>query len=180
MRKTHPGDKTQRVSLALSIFDESTIATIKSYFPKREDMASFLSIFQKWWTIVNAKQRFSPNSLRNATVAGDFKMDYFRSLANWTEEWKKSPAFTLTAQTSSALIVTLRAQAMSIDELLGEDYIYVLTGRRQTDPLERRFSQHRQMSGGRFLVSLREVLHSERILAGRSLIRENVNFWKKT
>ena len=48
-------------------------------------------------------------------------MDYFRSLANWIEEWKKSPAFTLTAQTSSALIVTLRTQTMLIDELLGED-----------------------------------------------------------
>ena len=35
------------------------------------------------------------------------------------------------------------------------------------------------MSGGRFLVSLREVLHSERILACRSLIRENVNFWEE-
>ena len=30
----------------------------------------------------------------------------------------------------------------------------------QTDPLERQFSQYRQMNGGRFLVSLREVLHS--------------------
>ena len=121
---------------------------------------------------MNAKQRFSPNCLGNTTVCGDCKMDYFRSLVNWIEEWKKSPAFTLKAQTSSALIVTLRAQAMLIDELLGEYYIYILTGRLQTDPLERRFSQYRQINGGPFLVSLREVLHSERILACRSFIRE--------
>ena len=52
-------------------------------------------------------------------------------------------------------------------------------GRFQSDPLERRFSQYRQMSGGRFLVSLREVLNSERILACRSLILEDINFWKE-
>ena len=35
------------------------------------------------------------------------------------------------------------------------------------------------MSGGRFLVSLREVLNSERILTFRSLIKENINFWEE-
>ena len=35
------------------------------------------------------------------------------------------------------------------------------------------------MSGGRFLVSLREVLNSERILSCRSLIKENINFWEE-
>ena len=35
------------------------------------------------------------------------------------------------------------------------------------------------MCGGRFLVSLREVLNSERILSCRSLIKENINFWEE-
>ena len=34
------------------------------------------------------------------------------------------------------------------------------------------------MSGGRVLVSLREVLNSERILQCRSLLKENVNIWE--
>ena len=54
-----------------------------------------------------------------------------------------------------------------------------MTGRLQSDPIERRFSQYRQMSGGRFLVSLREVYNSERILACRSLIKENIKFWNE-
>ena len=54
-----------------------------------------------------------------------------------------------------------------------------MTGRLQSDPIERRFSQYRQMSGGRFLVSLREVLNSERILSCPSLIKENINFWEE-
>ena len=35
------------------------------------------------------------------------------------------------------------------------------------------------MSGGRFLVSLREVLNTERILTCQSLLKENINFWKE-
>ena len=178
-RSLHPGNNKQNVSLALSIFDETTIAAIKSYFPERDDMSSFLENFQKWWTIANSKQRFSPNPLGNAAVAGDGKTHFFMALANWVEEWQTSPAFTLTSNTSSALILTLRAQTMLIEELLQDGYSYVLLGRFQSDPLERRFSQYRQMSGGRFLVSLREVLNSERILACRSLILEDLNFWKE-
>ena len=34
------------------------------------------------------------------------------------------------------------------------------------------------MSGGRFLVILREVLNTERILSCRSLIKKDINFWK--
>jgi len=68
---------------------------------------------------------------------------------------------------------------MLIDELLDDGYDYILTARLQSDPIERRFSQYRQMSGGRFLVSLREVLNTERILTCRSLIKENINFWEE-
>ena len=47
------------------------------------------------------------------------------------------------------------------------------------DPVGRRLSQYRQMSGGRFLVSLREVRNTERILSCRSLIKNDINFWKE-
>ena len=183
----HPGNKKQSVSLALSLFEETTIAASRDYFPEREDMASFLGVIQKWWLIANSKERYHPNPLGNAAVAEDGKTIFFRTLADWIEEWQMSPAFTLTSQTSTALISTLRAQAMLIDDLLGEaydeiteeGYKYVLIGRLQSDPLERRFSQYRQMSGGRFLVSLREVRSSERILACRSLLMEDVDFWRE-
>ena len=45
--------------------------------------------------------------------------------------------------------------------------------------IERRFSQYRQRSGGRLLVSLREALNSETILRCQSLIKENINFWEE-
>ena len=68
---------------------------------------------------------------------------------------------------------------MLIDELPNDGYDYILTARLQSDPIGRRFSQYRQMSGGRFLVSLREVRNTERILSCRSLIKNDINFWKE-
>ena len=84
------------------------------------------------------------------------KTEFLRALADWTEE---------TPQTAPT-----------------EAYYYVITARLQSDPVERRFSQYRQMSGSRFLDNLREVLNSERILRSRSLIKvikENTNFWEE-
>ena len=50
---------------------------------------------------------------------------------------------------------------MPTDELLNDANDSVLTARLQSDPIQRRFSQYCQMSSGRFLVSLREVLNTE-------------------
>ena len=77
------------------------------------------------------------------------------------------------------MINTLRSQTMLIDELLNDGYDYILTARLQSDPIGRRFSKYRQISGGRFLVSLREVRNTERILSCRSLIKNDINFWKE-
>ena len=67
---------------------------------------------------------------------------------------------------------------MFIDELLIDGYDYILTARLQSNPIERRFPQYRQMSGGRFTVSLREVRNTERILSCCSLIKNDINFCK--
>ena len=65
---------------------------------------------------------------------------------------------------------------MLMQELSDEGYEFIFTHRFQSDPLENRFSQYRQTSGGRFLVSLREVLSTETILTCRSLLKQNINF----
>ena len=112
-------------------------------------------------------------------INGHKKTEFLRALADWIEQWCHSPAFTLTPQTASALTTALRAHAMLIEDLLNEAYQYVITARLQSDPVERRFSQCRRMNSGRFLVNLREVRNSERILQCPSLLKENINFWEE-
>ena len=98
-------------------------------------------------------------------------------MADWVEEWDspKLPnceTFCLSDQTSKALRWTLRCHAALIEDLLNDKYDYVLTSRLQSDALERRYGQYRQMSGGRFLVSLKDVDLSEKILKIKSLLKE--------
>ena len=137
-------------------------------------------MINNWWLICNSKEMSHPNPLGNAVRVGDGKTNFFEALADWLEKWHDDcPAFTLTSKTSYALVLTLRAQSGLIKELLSEGYDFVMTSRLQSDPIERRFSQYRQMSGGRFLVSFREVTNSERIIRCCSIVKADINFWKE-
>ena len=140
----HPRNCTQSVPPALTIFDESTIAAILSYFPKRQDAAGFLQVFSYWWLVINSRQKIhGRNRFGNAAVPLDNKPQFLRALADWITEWQefKLPnceRFQLSAQTSDTLIRTLRCLAALIEDLLEtQQYEYVLTARFQSDPLEK-------------------------------------------
>ena len=153
-----PGNNKQNVSLAL----KTMITTARSYFSNWRDAASFLEIFNIWWTISNSKQRFSPNTFRNAVINGT---------KNWV--FKSSGRLDWTNTAKCVCIDYYSPCPCCAYRRLIEAYQYVITARLQSDPFERRFSQYRQMSGGRFLNNLREDLNSKRILRCRSLIKEN-------
>ena len=57
---------------------------------------------------------------------------------------------TLSKQAFNALIQTLQSQAKLIKDLFEEGYDFIIPARFQTDPLEKRFSQYRQMGGQLF------------------------------
>ena len=144
----HPGNCKQNVPNALAIFDETTIAAVKSYFPEKASAAAFLTLFSKWWVLSNSKARHSTaNYLGNAAVIGDNKPSFLRAMADWIQNWqeKKIPnceKFTLTLQTASAFVRTLKCHASLIEDLLAEGYDFIMTSRFQSDPLERRFGQY--------------------------------------
>ena len=177
----HPGNCKQSVPTALAIFDPSTRAAVLKYYPQAQDAADFLNLFHTWWMISNSKQRYMPNYyLGNAAVLGDGKPKFLRQFAEWLIEWqderlRNSEKFTLSAQTSIALIRTIKCQAALIEDLLEEGYDYVLTARFQSDPLERRYGQYRQMSGGRFLISVKDVFQSENVCKIKSLVKEGID-----
>ena len=175
----HPGNNKQDVGRALAIFHETTSAAIKSYFPEREDAANFLNVFHKLFLVCNAKTpTHGSDSLGDAARPGDHKVEFLRAVANWIENWSNISDFSLTTATGKAIVTTLRAEACLIEDLFSEGYRYVLTVRFQSDALERRFSRYRQMNGGNFLVSLREVQSSEKILLLCSMVKEGINFWE--
>ena len=139
----HPGNNKQSVPLALAIFDLTAIAAIRQYFPEDITASSFLSLVYNWWLLVNAKERFHPNIVGNALIAGDGKIEFLRQFSNWLSEWIEAGKLGLSKQTFDALINSNRGIADLGSDLLNEGYKYILTGRLQTDLLERRFSQYR-------------------------------------
>ena len=92
------------------------------------------------------------------------------------KQWDESKivnckAFTLSKQTCEALQRTLLCHATLIEDLLADDFD--LRSRFQSDPIERRYGQYRQMSGGSFHVLLKDILSSEKILK-KSLFKEGM------
>ena len=154
----NPENNKQNVPLAF----ETTITAAQRYFSNCRVVGSFLEIFNTWWTISNSKERFSPNILRNAVINGT---------KNWV--FKSSGKLDWTHTSNCVCIDYYSSCPCCAHTRLTEAYQYVITVRMQSDPVKRRFSQYRQMSGGRFLNNLREVLNSKRILLCRSLIKEN-------
>ena len=166
----HPGDNKQSVSLALSIFDATTSAAIKSYYLERYDALGLLKLINLWWTISNSKQRYNTNfRIGDAAVEGDNKPLFLQAFADWLErrqalQGQNSQKFTLTKQTCSVLVTTLHCTACLIEDLLSRNYEFFSTSRLKTDPLELRISKYRQMNGSRFLIGLREMELSEKVL----------------
>ena len=120
----------------------------------------------------------------DAAKANDCKPTFGRKLADWFSEWKtqqpnKTEKFTFSKQTTSALVRTLRCTATLIEVLLQEGYDYVLTVPFQTNPLKRQFSKYCQISGGRFLVGLREATNNELILALKTLLKDSISCWQE-
>ena len=77
------------------------------------------------------------------------------------------------------MILKCFKQVMLLEDLFAEGFEYILTSKFQSDPIERRFSQYRSMSGGRFLVSLREVTTTEKVLGCRSILKAEEDYWLK-
>ena len=110
----HPGNNKQSVSLALAVFDDSTIAAARSYLPSRPDVSGFLLLINTWWMVSNSKSRYHQNPLGNAVIKDDYRLEFLSDLAGWFEQWSNGAAnFCLSKQTGNAMIRTLRSQVIN-------------------------------------------------------------------
>ena len=107
----HPGNNKQSVPLTLAIFGLTTTTSIRQYFPEEITTSTFLSLIYNWWLVVNVKERFHPNIVGNALIAGDGKIEFLRQFSDWLSAWRDSEKHGLPKQTFIALISTNRALA---------------------------------------------------------------------
>ena len=184
----HPHSlERQNVKLALKIFADTNAAALKCYGPTMEKLknwegtSSFISVICKWWNIVNVHHPYKGRNTRNADAepirtSDDSRLDFLLDMAKWLDHWsdcnKQSNEGFLTEDTYFALAHTLRSLVELVIHLLQTLHIdFILTGKFQTDDLESRFGHYRQMSGGNRLVSIQEIMESEKKLKIDSLLK---------
>lgn len=173
----------QRTSmkLSLSIFSESTVAALRYYSENEQkpwlETAEFLETILKLWNVLNVKSPDKGHHKRNITMdpvkgISDWKLKYLREMSMWLKSWKSSQGNGLSRETFLALEHTCRGVSELSEYLMNElDFKYVLLGKLQSDPIEKRFGCYRQLSGANYFVSVRQVLENEKKIRLVSLLK---------
>lgn len=165
----------QNVKLVLQIFNAFVAEALDHHCNfhalwHAKETANFIRIVLRWWKIVNVKTPHKGHHHRDvyeepvSCLNGDPKLEFLDAFVTWLDVWEsyKHDNGILTRETQSAL----RHSAYAILEftkycLVELRYKYVLLGKLQTDGLENRFGQYRQMAGGHYHISIRQLYESE-------------------
>ena len=162
----------QKVSLALNIFNEKTVAALR--LEGREETARFIELVTRMWNMlniksVNAGKRLNDPDRYAFTSSDDERFLFLGRMATTFKEMDVYSASShsrvtgLTSDTSNALHLTLLGMCSIVNKLLSKGMKFVLTGHIQSDRLEAEFGIYRQQSGGNYNISVQQVINSLRV-----------------
>ena len=180
----------QNVNLVLQIFNEYVIQALLTVGKNHclsfyAHVSEYIKIFYTWWTIMNVKSPFKGKRLNHEYAtpitnnSNDAKFQFLKDFYVWLEVWDEIKEFggTLTKETFTALKHTTNAMLEVTDYCMSELHMeYVLTGKFQTDNLESRFGQYRQLAGGHYNISVRQVFECEKKLRMMSVLKQKLPF----
>ena len=181
----HPNNlQRQNVRLVLKVFDDKTVSALDAFAKQTNcDLSGtrdfILSIVQ-FWKIVNVKNPVKGIHLKDTFCepilgVNDHKLVWLRSFHDWLCAWEQQripmKQGTLSNETMFALKHTVATLIELSTYLLTSSFQYVLLGKFQTDMLEFRFGQYRQMSGANYNVSVAQIIESERKLKLMSIMK---------
>lgn len=175
------------VQLAAGLFHESTINALEFYVENHEkpwmDTVKFLKLILQWWKIVNTKVPYFHVKTRDPTRApirseNDENMLFLAKFELWLKEWESHLKTQgrerqgLTVPTMQAMTLSTQSlQSIALFLLAEEGFEYVLLGKCQSDKIEGHFGWYRQMSGGNYFISSRQILESEKLIKIQSLVK---------
>lgn len=182
----------QNVSLCCKLFDEKNIAALKQQgINMKSDVyhgtVIFMDIISRLWRILNVKHAFKGDRLHDTNSDAIFSVNdencmFLRHLLVWLKKWDsmntqredtkfKKRYGKLSNETQFALYHTVQTLLLVIEFLKKElKFHYVLLGKFQTDDLEARFGQYREMSGSCYHISVKQILESERKLKALTVL----------
>ena len=142
---------------------------------------SFINIIVKFWKIVNVKNTTTGlhKLLDDAKVidkVNDERINWLNKFSCWLKLGHngitKRKEGHLSKETFVAWTHTVDTPILLIKDLLEQQqFKYVLLGKFQIDNLEARFGQYIMLSGSSYLVSVNEVLQSEKKLKVKNLLK---------
>jgi len=179
----------QNVQLALKVFNEKLVAALdefaKSTNSNYSGTQNFISTISQLWKICNVKhalrgQRLNDPYCEPIMGLDDSKLQWLKSFHEWLCAWEgqniSQRQGILSRETMFALKHTVISMVSLCEYLLttpvgSQQMKYVLLGKFQTDNLEFRFGQYRQMSGANYNVSVTQVMESEKKLKILSVMK---------
>ena len=174
----------QNVQAVVNVFHESNDAALQLLGEKHclvnwKDTLIFIQIIRKWWNILNISHLNKGHYLRCEdskafSSINDDRFSFLEKFCQWLEKWKSltqnQRCGRLSEETFFSLHQTTYAMIDVLKTLLSNGANFILTSKFQTDQLEYRFSQYRQMSGGNYHVSVQQILESERKIKLKSVL----------
>ena len=153
----------------------------RSSFQTGREYKFFIEIILKFWNIVNVNTPFPGKHKRlddanPISDLNDSRITWMTEFVTWFYKWMQYSEANntpfLTTETFKALSHTINDMVYMIHDLLNNNILdYILLGKFQTYNLESRFGQYRQLSGCNYLVSVAEVMQSERKLRIKGLLK---------
>ena len=165
----------QDVKLVLQVFNPHvaealTARTGEVDFQHAAATADFIKIILRWWSIVNVKTPSKGFHHRNvyeepmSNQTDDPKASFLSAFITWLDVWEfyRHDTGVLTQETLSALRLSAQSLLALVKYCISElHFKYILLGKVQTDLLESRFGQYRQMAGGQYHISVRQLCETE-------------------
>ena len=101
-----------------------------------------------------------PIDITNANHAG---LSYLQKAIEIFEDWRKSKRAGLTPETFLACLQTMKSIPKLADHLQKKhEFSYLLPRKLMSDPIEGRFSWYRQVHGGNFFISVKQLFLAEK------------------
>jgi hypothetical protein len=161
------------VKLSDSLFDDSTINGLEhcSWGEEWQETANFLKLIRRWWNCVNVQSKFAATHKRDdrrlhISAEEKTQLQFLQAFYEWLAEWQamlNSKKTGLSRETFLAAMQTTSALKELAEYLLeGTCLEYVLLGKINSDPIERRFGWYRQLAGTNYFISVRQFLEAEK------------------
>ena len=121
----------------------------------------------------NKGKRKENLEMHPVTTPDDRKLNILRNFAIFVQAWKSNyPKSGLTKQTTDALIWTCSGTADLCASIIAYyRFNFVLTGRLQSDSLEKHFGRYRQLSAANYFISVRKLFEAENEIRMTTLLK---------